>query len=58
MILQKMLFMKIFVVFYIKAPQSIVGISALYHENGGNMLIQNVVLHLLNYSVKTQKSVI
>lgn len=46
-----MLFMKIFVVFYIKAPHSIVGVSALYHENGGNMFIQNVVMDLLNYTV-------
>lgn len=51
-----MLFMKIFVVFYIKAPQSIVAVSAFYHENGGNMLIQNVVMHLLNYTVSKPRS--
>jgi len=48
--------MKIFVVFYIKAPHSIVGVSAFYHENGGNMFIQNVFIHLLNYTVSKPRS--
>lgn len=51
-----MLFVKIFVVFYIKTPQSIVGFSAFYHANGGNMLIQNVVMHPLNYTVSKPRS--
>ena len=42
--------MKIFVI-YIKAPHSIVGVSAFDRENSGNMFIPNVVMHLLNYTL-------
>lgn len=46
-----MLFMKNFVIFYIKAPHSLVGVSAFDHVNEGNMFIKNIVMHLLNYTV-------
>jgi len=51
-----MLFMKIFIIFYIKAPHSIVGVSAFDRENRGNMFIHNVVMHLLNYAVSKPRS--
>jgi len=51
-----MLFMKIFIIFYIKAPHSIVGVSAFDREDKGNIFIQNVVMYLLSYTVSKPRS--